>query len=59
MFRNIDTSNYGKIKKARTFGPVPVLQWLPIKDFVVDSSYQRKIGQHGRKNITIIVETFD
>jgi hypothetical protein len=39
-------------------GAVPMLQWLPIKDLVVDPSYQRPIVGQGRRNVIRIAQAF-
>lgn len=39
-------------------GAVPMLQWLPIADLVVDESYQREMKGAGRKNVTAIAGAF-
>jgi ParB-like nuclease domain len=39
-------------------GAVPMLQWLPIKDLVVDPTYQRPIVGQGRRNVIRIAQAF-
>lgn len=39
-------------------GAVPMLQWLPISDLVVDPSYQRPIVGQGRRNVNRIAQAF-
>lgn len=40
-------------------GELPELKWIPIKDLVIDTQYQRKILRTGRRNISGIVSKFD
>jgi hypothetical protein len=39
-------------------GAVPMLQWLPITDLVVDPGYQRPIVGQGRRNVIRIAQAF-
>ena len=58
MMRTIDTTNFGQVDAPTDFGAVPMLQWVPIADLVVDDSYQREIRGAGRKNVETIAAAF-
>lgn len=58
-FRAIETASFAKVKAATTFGRPPKLEWLPIKQLIVDPEYQRGIVGKGRKYVARIAEEFD
>ena len=55
--RAISTEGFEK-PKCVDAGAVPVLQWLPIVDLMVDPSYQRPIAGKGRRNVNRIAQAF-
>jgi hypothetical protein len=60
--RPIDPNPF--VKAAGTLPPLdvgkqPFLQWIDVKQLVVDGSYQRDIGAAGKKNIIRIAREFD
>jgi len=57
--RTIETASYAKITAPSSLGKPPKLEWLSIKQLVVDPEYQREITIVGRKNIRRIVENFN
>jgi len=58
-FRTIETASYAKIEAPSSLGRPPKLEWLSIKQLVIDPEYQREITLVGRKNIRRIVEQFN
>jgi hypothetical protein len=59
MFQPISTDRFDKPESEFKPGPAPQLNWLDIKDLVVDMTYQREIGKRGAANIRQIAENFD
>ncbi len=59
QFRAIETASYAKIERPPSLGRPMKLEWLSIKQLVVDPEYQREITIVGRKNIRKIVEQFN
>lgn len=57
--RKIDASDYPKLKPPASFGRPARLEWLPVKQLVVDPEYQRGISGVGRKNVIRIASTFN
>lgn len=58
-FRTIETESYAKVAPPSSLGRPPKLEWLSIKQLVIDPEYQREITIVGRKNIRKIVEQFN
>jgi hypothetical protein len=52
-------SHANKIRPPSTFGKPPRLEWLAIRDLVVDPDYQRDVGYNGRQNIRRIASEFN
>ncbi len=59
MFRPLSTEAFATPQSELAPGPAPVLLWIEIQNFVVDTEYQREIGKRGRQNIRLIAENFD
>lgn len=59
QFRFIETASYAKLTPPSSLGRPMKLEWLSIKQLVVDPEYQREITFVGRKNIRKIVEQFN
>lgn len=57
--RPIAIGDYAKGVTPDSLGKPPKLQWLAIKDLVVDPEYQREIGERGKRNIIRIAQDFD
>lgn len=57
--RPIETASYAKLTPPASFGKPPRLEWLGIKQLVVDPEYQREITNDGRKNIRKIATQFN
>jgi len=57
--RKIDATDYPKTSLPASFGKPARLEWLPIKQLVVDPEYQRDISVAGRKNVIKIALAFD
>src|SRR5271154_6116489 len=55
--RQISTEGFEK-RKSVSVGAAPMLQWLKIKDLVVDPAYQRPIVGKGRQNVDRIARAF-
>lgn len=58
-FRAIETESYAKVEPPASLGRPPRLEWLAIRQLVVDPEYQREITLVGRKNIRRIVAGFN
>lgn len=58
-FRRIETESYAKVMPPASFGRPPKLEWLAIRDLVIDLEYQREITPKGRSNIRSIVQHFE
>lgn len=59
MFQPISSERFDAPRSDFKPGPAPQLQWIEIKDLVVDLTYQREIGKRGAGNIRQIAENFD
>jgi len=59
MFQPISSDRFDMPVSEFKPGPAPQLQWIEIKDLVVDLTYQREIGRRGAANIKQIAEFFD
>lgn len=57
--RAVDISGYPKVTAPSSFGKPARLEWLAIKQLVIDPEYQREIGIAGRKNVLKIAAAFD
>lgn len=57
--RAIEIGDYASIDIPSSFGRPPRLEFLSIKDLVIDSDYQREITSVGRKNVRRIAAEFD
>jgi hypothetical protein len=57
--RPIETASYASIKTPSSLGRPPKLEWIAIRDLVIDPEYQRDITNVGRTNVRHIAETFD
>jgi ParB/Sulfiredoxin domain len=55
-FREIDVSAFDQVVPADQ--PAPMLQWVPIKDLVIDDSYQRELAAKNRNAIKKIAADF-
>jgi hypothetical protein len=59
MFKQLNSSRYGKPMLEFAPGPAPSLQWTDVELLVVDTEYQREIGRRGANNVAQIAEHFD
>lgn len=59
-YRSLDVSDFAKagLSFSTEVGKVPEMKLLPIDKLVIDPTYQREVGLHGRKNIRKIVNEF-
>ena len=57
-FRSIDIEGLAAGPIKSDAGAVPMLQWLEIASLVVDPTYQREIGEKGRRNVGRIAAEF-
>lgn len=57
-FRTIDLGGRD-IAAPHAPRPRPVLDWLPIRDLIIDTTYQRDLGKHGWARVTRIARHFD
>jgi hypothetical protein len=59
-YRALDVSDFAKtgLTFSTDIGKVPELRLLQIDKLVIDPTYQRDVGNHGRKNIRKIVNEF-
>lgn len=57
--RKIETAGYAKINLATAFGRPARLEWLNVKQLVVDPEYQRDISSLGRSNVRKIAAAFN
>lgn len=58
-YRQIEIESYAKVTAPDTFGKVPRLEWIAIRDLVIDPEYQRDITLVGRKNVRGIAANFN
>src|SRR5262245_22481466 len=59
MFKQLDSSRFGRPTQEFTPGPAPFLDWIAVDRLVVDTEYQREIGRRGATNVIQIAEHFD
>lgn len=59
MFKQLNSSRFGKPMLEFAPGPAPFLEWIKIEQLVVDTEYQREIGRRGANNVAQIAEHFD
>lgn len=57
--RAVDISGYPKVTAPSSFGKPARLEWIAIKQLVIDPEYQREITNVGRKNIARIAAQFN
>jgi hypothetical protein len=57
--RPIETASYASIKTPSSLGRPPRLEWIPIRDLVIDPEYQREITDVGRRNVRQIASEFN
>lgn len=57
-FRPLGVEGFTPLPPPTDLGAVPMLQWLPIADLVVDESYQREMKGAGRRNVIAIARAF-
>ena len=57
--RTITTDDYAKLSPPSSFGKPARLEWLAIRQLVIDADYQREITLVGRKNVRKIAEDFN
>lgn len=57
--RPVDTKGYPVPPAPSTFGRPARLDWIAIRDLVIDPGYQREIGAAGRKNVVKIAAAFN
>lgn len=58
-FRKIETASYAKVDPPASFGRPPKLEWLAIRQLVIDPEYQREITGEGRGNVRRIAAKFN
>ena len=58
-YRHIETESYAKVGVPQSFGRPPRLEWISIRDLVVDPDYQREITLVGRANVRRIATEFN
>lgn len=58
QYRPLSIEGYAAPSRAAS-GKAPKLEWLSLRDLVVDTVYQREISASGRKNISRIAENFN
>ena len=57
--RKIETAGYAKIALATAFGRPARLEWLNVKQLVIDPEYQRDISSLGRSKVRKIAAAFN
>jgi hypothetical protein len=57
--RVLDTKGYSAITVPSSFGKAPRLEWLALRDLVIDPDYQRDITSVGRSNVRRIAANFN
>lgn len=57
--RPLDKSGYPAIIAPSSFGAPPKLEWLAIRQLVIDPEYQRDLNRAGRSNVARIARAFD
>lgn len=57
--RVIETASFPKVSAPSSLGKPARLDWIAIKQLVIDPEYQREVSDRGRKNILKIAGEFD
>lgn len=57
--RPIETHSYASLTPPSSLGRAPKLEWIAIRDLVIDPEYQREITDQGRKNVRAIASCFN
>jgi hypothetical protein len=59
-YRALDVSDFAKagLTFSSEIGTVPEMKLLPVEKLVIDPTYQREVGTHGKKNVRKIVNEF-
>lgn len=57
--KSLSIVGFAPVIPPPSFGPAAHLQWIPIEQLVVDTSYQREMRGAGRKNVRDIAAEFN
>jgi len=62
QYRKLEIPNFKDFDKSQIpdeLGERPEVEWLRVKDLVIDTTYQREIGSRGKNNILSIARNFN